>query len=97
MTTALDDREVREGTKEILLWTTSGVTQARYAAGEWHDYLEGREYDGPVWVCCDDHWQIEIEECSKNRREWYHGEAKYWQELPEKPDFSDWPEAPDHA
>ena len=71
---------------EILLLTTIGVTQARFHPGEWHDYLEGREYDGAVWVCCDDQWQIEIEECSHNPAEWHHGIATHWQPMLERPE-----------
>lgn len=72
---------LRDGT-EILLLTTLGITQARFHPGEWHDYHEGREYDGPVWVCCDDQWQIEIEETPDG---YYDGMATHWQPLLEPP------------
>jgi hypothetical protein len=67
---------------EILILTTIGITQARFAAGEWHNYVEGREYDGPVWVCCDDKWQIEIEDGEYSVD---HGMATHWMPLPESP------------
>jgi len=70
---------------EILILTAVGATQARYAPGEWHQYEEGREYEGPVWVCCDDQWQIEIEDCSRNPDEWHHGMATHWMPLPPEP------------
>lgn len=66
---------------EILIKTIIGITQARFAPGEWHDYVEGREYDGPVWVCCDDQWQIEIEDCGEDGM--HHGMATHWMEIPE--------------
>lgn len=67
--TALDDPEVLSSEREILLLTSFGETRARFCAGDWADYPEGREYNGAVWSCCDDTWQIEIEETSKDRRE----------------------------
>jgi hypothetical protein len=72
----------RDGS-EILILTSAGATQARFAAGEWHNYLEGREYDGPVWVCCDDQWQIEIEDCGIHGMN--HGTATHWMPLPSLP------------
>jgi hypothetical protein len=68
---------------EILILTTVGATQARFAPGEWHDYPEGREYSGPAWVCCDDQWNIEIEDCGKDGM--HHGMATHWMPLPEGP------------
>ncbi len=67
---------------EILLYTERGIVQARFCPGEWHDYLEGREYDGPVWSCVDDAFQIEIEETPDGL---LHGEATHWAPLPSPP------------
>jgi len=72
----------KEGS-EILILTSAGVTQARFSPGEWHDYQEGREYDGPVWVCCDDKWLIEIEDCGEHGMN--HGTASHWMPLPALP------------
>jgi len=68
---------------EILILTSRGVTQARFSPGEWtthHEY--GPEYSGAVWVCCDDTWQVEIEETPEGN---FHGEATHWMPLPEAP------------
>lgn len=62
----------------LLLTSYNGVTEARYSPGYWTDHHEGREYSGPVWVCGDDEWQIEIEEISKDPSEWRHGSALGW-------------------
>lgn len=70
----------RDGS-EILILTSVGITQARFAPGEWHNYAEGREYDGPVWVCCDDTWQIEIEDCGEHGLN--HGIATHWMPVPD--------------
>ena len=83
--TALDDPGVYAGDLEILILTNVGVTQARFCAGEWTENQEGREYDGAVWACCDDAWQIEIEECGHNTAEWDHGMATHWMPLPKPP------------
>jgi hypothetical protein len=50
--------------KEILLLTSIGIFSAYYSLGKWSDETPDhpKEYDGPVWVCCDDIFQIEIEE-----------------------------------
>jgi len=68
---------------EILILTAIGATQARFAPGGWSDHHEGREYYGPVWVCCDDKWQIEIEDCGKDGM--HHGMATHWMPLPAAP------------
>jgi hypothetical protein len=64
-----------DGSNILLLTRTHGVTEAHFVPGGWHDYLEGREYDGAVWVCGDDAWQIEIEETPEGM---CHGEAIGW-------------------
>lgn len=65
--------------EQILLVTSyNGVTEARFSPGYWTDHYEGREYNGPVWVCGDDEWQIEIEETSEDTAEWRHGSAIGW-------------------
>lgn len=53
----------RDGSN-ILLLTNTGVVSAWYKPGSWSDDtpISPREYDGPVWICYDDAFQIEIEE-----------------------------------
>jgi hypothetical protein len=68
---------------EILILTSVGATQARFAPGEWRNHVEGREYYGPVWVCCDDQWEIEIEDSGKDGM--HHGIATHWTPLPAPP------------
>lgn len=73
---------------EILLLTTVGITSARFYAGEWHRSFDGDEYEGPVWSCCDDMWQIEVEESpvdNDNTFQYNDGEATHWMYLPELP------------
>jgi hypothetical protein len=70
----------------ILLFTTChGIVEAWFSPGQWHDYHEGREYDGPVWVCADDAFQIEIEEIPPEYGGFHHGTATHWMPLPEPP------------
>lgn len=82
--TALYQKDVYDGA-EILLLTTIGITQARFDAGGWTENQEGREYDGAVWVCCDDQWQIEIEDAGPEFADWYYGMATHWSRLPPPP------------
>lgn len=74
-----------DGTHVLLFTTTHGMVEAWFAPGEWHDYLEGREYDGPAWVCGDDAFQIEIEELPEEYGGLHHGAATHWMPLPEPP------------
>lgn len=72
---------------DILLFTTChGQVEARFAPGRWSHTLEGDEYDGPVWVCADDAFQIEIEEIPPKHGGWHHGTATHWKPLGPKPD-----------
>lgn len=49
--------------REILLKTNTGVVSAYYDKGSgWSETLEGRDYEGPCWVCYDGAFEIEIEE-----------------------------------
>jgi hypothetical protein len=66
----------RDGSQVLLFTKTHGVTEARFSAGEWSEHHEyGRQYDGPVWVCGDDAWQIEVEEGPDG---FHDGEATHW-------------------
>lgn len=64
--------------QSVLLLTNTGVVEARYSPGQWSEDREGASYDGPVWVCCDDTFQIEIEEIGEDPIEWHHGSAVGW-------------------
>ncbi len=73
------DTAPRDETHVLLFTTDHGQVEAWFACGEWHDYLEGREYDGPSWVCADDAFQIEIEELPGGL--FYDGTATAWRPL----------------
>lgn len=67
----------------VLLFTTNhGQVEGWFAPGEWQEYHEGREYNGPAWVCADDAFQIEVEETPEGL---LHGEATHWRPRPDPP------------
>lgn len=68
----------RDGTDILIFTTVHGITQARFARGEWSHTIDGDEYDGPVWVCGDDAWTIEVEESEDG---FYDAEATHWMPL----------------
>ena len=53
----------RDGT-EVILLTSTGAVSAHYdkGAGWSDDPINGRDYEGPSWVCYDNTFLIEIEE-----------------------------------
>jgi hypothetical protein len=53
----------RDGT-EVILLTPTGAVSAHYdkGAGWSDDPINGRNYEGPSWVCYDNTFLIEIEE-----------------------------------
>lgn len=72
----------------ILLFTTChGMVEAWFFAGRWVEFHEGREYEGPSWVCADDAFQIEVEEIGGG--EMHHGTATHWMALPAPPPKSE--------
>lgn len=71
-----------DGTPIWVFTTCHGQVEAWFKPGEWHDYGETREYDGHVWVCADDAFQIEIEETPNSL---LHGTATHWRPLPPLP------------
>jgi hypothetical protein len=73
----------RDEDTSIMLFTRRGQVEARFSPGYWTETLEGREYNGPVWVCCDDTFQIEIEHTGPD--EYHDGEALFWRPLFQKP------------
>ena len=56
-----------------MILTDIGAVEAWWAEGEWHETLEGKEYEGFCWVCYDDKFQLELDE------------VKYWMPLQAKP------------
>jgi hypothetical protein len=65
----------KDGTA-ILIKTPTGIVEAWFAKGQWTEstpYSEA-EYEGAVWVCYDDKFQIEIEESETG----YTSEATHW-------------------
>lgn len=75
-----------DGSDVLIYSTAHGVVQAHFDKGGWHDTMEGREYDGPVWVCGDDAWQIEVEWSEDG---YWHAEAIAWQPLPAPPAWTE--------
>lgn len=69
--------------RPVLILTNQGIISAWYSKGEWHDYQEGSEYDGPVWVCYDDETQIEIEEFGQELSDENHPGCLGWYDLSE--------------
>ena len=62
----------------VLLYTTChGVCEAWFCKGVWSDDtpISPREYSGAAWVCCDDAFQIEVEEWTDGN---HHGTATHW-------------------
>lgn len=75
----------------VLLFTKShGVVEAWFDAAKIENHYEyGPQYDGPVWVCADDAFQIEVEDCGEHGL--HHGTATHWMPLPEPPEPKDTP------
>ena len=75
----------RDGT-HILLSTRRGLVEAWFSSGYWTEETpsNAREYNGPVWVCADDTFQIEVEE-GPSPGDDNHGEALGWMPLPDPP------------
>ena len=77
----------RDGTSVLLFTACHGITQAWFSAGEWEEHYEyGPQYNGPVWVCADDAFQIEVEEMGPDVDDMHHGTATHWQPLPPPPE-----------
>ena len=69
----------KDGTP-ILIKTPIGVVEAWFAKGQWTaatPYSEA-EYEGAVWVCYDDKFEIEVEETETG----YTSEATHWMPIP---------------
>lgn len=73
----------KDGRPVLLLTKSYGVVEAWFSQGEWEDHHEyGRLYSGPMWVCADDQFQIEVEETPDGH---LHGGATHWMPLPPPP------------
>ena len=83
----------RDNETPVLLFTTDhGIVQAWFSPGQWYEHQEGRDYEGAVWVCGDDAFQIEVEEYVEAEGAEYpfhDGTAKAWAEMPNLPDIKD--------
>lgn len=77
----------QDGTSVLLLTTCHGICEAWFAKGEWSDDtpISPTEYFGAAWVCCDDAFQIEVEEGCGENGETFHGTATHWMALPVAP------------
>jgi len=73
--------------RDVVLLAHDMEVQARYCPGEWSDDtpISPAEYDGAVWSCFDDKFQIEIEETSRDPGEWCHNGATHWRPLTDRP------------
>jgi hypothetical protein len=72
----------RDGTAILLYIKGTGYVEACFCPGEWSETVEGREYNGAVWSCADDVFQVEIEETPDG----YHdGNATHFRPLPTPP------------
>ena len=72
----------RDGTSVLIFTTCHGIVEAWFSPGKWETHHEGDEYVGPVWVCADDEFQIEVEEFPEGL---HHGTVKGWMPLPAPP------------
>lgn len=66
--------------RDVVIRVRDMEVSARYCPGEWSDDtpITPREYSGAVWSCFDDKFQIEIEECSKDPKQWCHNGVTHW-------------------
>ena len=78
----------RDGT-HIWLYVAGMQTEAWFDPGKPSTDHEGCDNStGPVWVCADDQWQIEVEWATdeEGNAEYYDGAATHWQPLPLAPE-----------
>lgn len=75
--------------RDLLLCAYGMIVEARYSPGSWSEDtpIAPAEYDGAVWVCFDDRFQIEIEEICSDPAGWWHGQAVAWADKPELPSW----------
>ena len=76
-----------DGTTIVLFTTCHGICEAWFYQGKWSDDtpISPAEYEGSVWVCCDDAFQIEVEEGVGPNGENYNGTATHWVPKPLDP------------
>ena len=75
----------RDGTEILLHTTCHGWVQAWYSPATKTETMDGPEYDGPIWVCADDAFQIEVEEAEDEMGaiQIHDNTADGWLPLPE--------------
>lgn len=71
-----------DGTPVILFTKTYGICEAWFDEGYWSEStpVSPAEYSGSAWICCDDQFQIEVEEWCEDSALWNHGEVTHWAE-----------------
>jgi hypothetical protein len=81
----------KDGTTVLLFTTCHGVCEAWFSKGEWSDDtpIAPAEYSGAAWVCCDDAFQVEVEEGATENGGDYHGTATHWMPLPAPPEVTE--------
>jgi hypothetical protein len=78
-----------DGSHVLLLTTSHGAVEAWFApSSSWEHHEYGTQHEGAVWVCADDAFQIEVEECGPEHGGNHHGTATHWMPLPAPPDGS---------
>lgn len=77
-----------DGSDVLLLTTCHGICEAWFSAGDWSDDtpIRPREYSGSAWVCCDDAFQIEVEEIPEEHGGNHNGTATHWMPIPSPPE-----------
>ena len=73
----------RDGSYILLYSRIHGVLQSYFAPGRWREIMEGREYEGPVWIVGDDLHQFEVEESESGF--WDDPDVTHWMPIPQLP------------
>lgn len=68
-----------DGTSILICHDEVGICEAWFQKGEQCQTEDGFEYDGDVWVCCDDNFESEVEINPDGT--YYHGKVTHWKPL----------------
>lgn len=68
----------RDKTHVLLLLLDGSVCDGWFCRGEWSEStpIAPAEYSGDSWVCCDDRFSIEVEDCGEDG--YNDGEVTHW-------------------